>query len=109
VSATGQKIAQTKTYGKIRMQAMSVDKSQVYVLREFYLLKENSSPKYVTQYHFTSWPDKAGMPDNPDDILALLQEVGLHYKFIKDSNVDVGPKAVHCNNEICQTRSLIAY
>ena len=87
---------------------MSVDKSQVYVLREFYLLRENSSPKYVSQYHFTSWPDKAGMPDNPDDILTLLQEVGQHYKFIKDSKADVSPIVVHCNNGIGRTGSLIA-
>ena len=62
---------------------MSVDKSQVYILREFYLLWENSSPKYISQYHFTSWPDRAGMPDNLDDILTLLQEVGQRYNLLK--------------------------
>jgi len=101
------KIAHVKTYGRVRVQAMSVDKGRFYILREFYLSKGSGTPKYVSQYHFTSWPNK-GMPENPDSVLTLLKEIGQHYKFLKESKMDIGPVIFHCNNGIGRTGSLIA-
>ena len=87
---------------------MSVDKGRHYILREFYLSNENGTGKYVSQYHFTSWPSK-GIPENPDSVLTLLQEIRQHYKFLKEaSKVDIGPIVIHCNNGIGRTGSLIA-
>lgn len=84
---------------------MSEDKNRYYILREFYLSNGNGSAKYVSQYHFTSWPNK---PECADSVLTLLQEIRQHYKFIKDSKVDIGPIVIHCNNGIGRTGSLIA-
>ena len=87
---------------------MSVDKGRHYILREFYLSNENGAGKYVSQYHFTSWPSK-GTPENPDTVLTLLQEIHQHYKFLKESSkANIGPIVVHCNNGIGRTGSLIA-
>lgn len=86
---------------------MSVDKGRYYILREFYLSNRSGIGKYVSQYHFTSWPNK-GIPENPDSVLTLLKEIGQHYKFVKDSKVDIGPIVIHCNNGIGKTGSLIA-
>lgn len=86
---------------------MSEDKGRYYILREFYLSNENNTPKYVSQYHFTSWPNR-GTPEKPDSVLTLLQEIRQHYKFLKESKVDVGPIVIHCNNGIGRTGSIIA-
>lgn len=101
------KIAHVKNYGKIRVQALSEDKGQYYILREFCLTKENRSAKYVSQYHFTSWPSK-GIPDNSDSVLTLVREIGQHYKYVKESKMGNGPIVIHCNNGIGRTGSLIA-
>ena len=87
---------------------MSEDKNRHYILREFYLSNGSGPAKYVSQYHFMSWPSIKGVPENPECVLTLLQEIHQHYKFIKDSKVDIGPIVIHCNNGIGRTGSVIA-
>uniref|UniRef100_A0A915ETC3 Protein-tyrosine-phosphatase n=1 Tax=Echinococcus canadensis TaxID=519352 RepID=A0A915ETC3_9CEST len=64
-----------------------------------------TEPWYVTQFHFTQWPDCEAA-----DMTAFYNLINLHMKFIRENPVNrsCGPPVVHCSAGVGRTGTLIA-
>ncbi|XP_078319787.1 tyrosine-protein phosphatase non-receptor type 7-like isoform X1 [Crassostrea virginica] len=89
-----------KTIGNIDIYFQSQEENEVYTVRQFTIKKDNEV-KDVTQFHFTSWPDR-GVPDKVENLL--------HFRnLVKNGRPDSdGPIIVHCSAGIGRTGTFIA-
>ncbi|XP_038265796.1 receptor-type tyrosine-protein phosphatase epsilon isoform X1 [Dermochelys coriacea] len=92
------------SYGNIRV---SVEDSIVlvdYTIRKFCIQSQlhdgSKVPRFVTQLHFTSWPD-FGVPFTPIGMLKFLKKV----KALNPSHA--GPIVVHCSAGVGRTGTFI--
>ncbi|XP_060597478.1 receptor-type tyrosine-protein phosphatase epsilon-like [Ruditapes philippinarum] len=88
------------TYGDICVSSMKSDIFAEYTVRRFQLLKKNEK-RYVTQLHFTAWPDKSV----PEDVTSLIE---FRQRMIQTPTHFTGPVIVHCSAGIGRTGTFIA-
>ncbi|XP_066295686.1 hemicentin-1-like [Branchiostoma lanceolatum] len=76
-------------YGDLIVTVLSEDKNQKYAITRMELQhKDASEVRHIWHYWYTSWPD-FGVPDEPDYILDLLEDMNCHRARSK-------PVIVHC-------------
>ena len=59
----------------------------------FSLVQEE--PRTIYHFHYTAWPDH-GVPQDPADVLAYLDDVNQQQKQLKELELSPGPVVVHC-------------
>ncbi|RUS79049.1 hypothetical protein EGW08_013206 [Elysia chlorotica] len=89
----------TQTVGEIEMKLLTTRVFAQYTVRQISLLKKDESPRTVTQFHFTAWPDKE-VPDSPWGLVDLHQRV--------HDAPGSGPLLVHCSAGVGRTGTFIA-
>ncbi|CAL1544883.1 unnamed protein product, partial [Lymnaea stagnalis] len=87
------------TFGEIRVRLAAAQVFADYIIRrlQFYLDSHPMHP--VTQFHFTSWPDK-GVPENPWALVDFEQRVA--------ATATKRPIVVHCSAGVGRTGTFIA-
>ncbi|XP_028402504.1 receptor-type tyrosine-protein phosphatase F-like [Dendronephthya gigantea] len=90
----------SKAFGKIFLTFQGKELFPYYVIRKF-LLEKDESERYVTQFHFTAWPDH-GVPKYPTQLLAFQHA-------LRSPGVEInGPIVVHCSAGVGRTGTFIA-
>ncbi|CAL1529556.1 unnamed protein product [Lymnaea stagnalis] len=85
--------------GEIKIRLNSTHKFADYIIRKLELLKPGETTHALTQFHFTSWPDK-GVPTAAWGLVDFQQRV-LSYTTNK-------PIVVHCSAGVGRTGTFIA-
>uniref|UniRef100_A0A4W3JE71 protein-tyrosine-phosphatase n=1 Tax=Callorhinchus milii TaxID=7868 RepID=A0A4W3JE71_CALMI len=91
------------SYGTIRVSVEDVTVLVDYTIRKFSIQNQTGGPKaprFITQLHFTSWPD-FGVPFAPVGMLKFLKKV----KTVNPSFS--GPIVVHCSAGVGRTGTFI--
>ncbi|GFN80191.1 receptor-type tyrosine-protein phosphatase kappa [Plakobranchus ocellatus] len=88
-----------KTFGEIKMQLLTTRVFAEYTIRHLRLCKGGESPRDVTQFHFTAWPDKS-VPENPWGLVDFQQRVM--------AEPGPGRLLVHCSAGVGRTGTFIA-
>ncbi|GFO17993.1 receptor-type tyrosine-protein phosphatase kappa [Plakobranchus ocellatus] len=88
-----------KTFGEIKMQLLTTRVFAEYTIRHLRLCKGGQSPRDVTQFHFTAWPDKS-VPENPWGLVDFQQRVM--------AEPGPGRLLVHCSAGVGRTGTFIA-
>ncbi|XP_056019212.1 uncharacterized protein LOC125671627 [Ostrea edulis] len=92
-------------YGHFNVKLEKEDISANYTIREFTLSAARQTPKgkakIITQYHFTSWPDK-GVPRNVTSIVEFRNKV------ISSAGKLNGPMLIHCSAGVGRTGTFMA-
>ncbi|GFO39306.1 receptor-type tyrosine-protein phosphatase kappa [Plakobranchus ocellatus] len=88
-----------QTFGKINMQLLTTRVFAEYTIRHLRLWKDDESPRDVTQFHFTAWPDKS-VPENPWGLVDFQQRVM--------AEPGPGRLLVHCSAGVGRTGTFIA-
>ncbi|GFO39301.1 receptor-type tyrosine-protein phosphatase kappa [Plakobranchus ocellatus] len=88
-----------QTIGEINMQLLTTKVFAEYTIRHLRLYKDDESPRDVTQFHFTAWPDKS-VPENPWGLVDFQQR----------AMAEPGPGRllVHCSAGVGRTGTFIA-
>ncbi|XP_078604300.1 hemicentin-1-like [Branchiostoma floridae x Branchiostoma japonicum] len=87
-------------YGDLIVTVLSEDKNQKYAITRMELQhKDASEVRHIWHYWYTSWPD-FGVPDEPDYILDLLEDMNCHRARSK-------PVIVHCSAGLGRTGAFI--
>ncbi|CAH2322316.1 receptor-type tyrosine- phosphatase epsilon isoform X1 [Pelobates cultripes] len=90
-------------YGNIRVSVEDVIVLVDYTIRKFSIQPVHDgckTPRFITQLHFTSWPD-FGVPFTPIGMLKFLKKV----KFCNPAHA--GPIIVHCSAGVGRTGTFI--
>ncbi|GFO07585.1 receptor-type tyrosine-protein phosphatase kappa [Plakobranchus ocellatus] len=90
---------QEDTFGDITMKLVNTKVFAEYTIRQLRLFKSGETPRDVTQFHFTAWPDKL-VPDNPWGL------VDFHQRVL--ASPGSGPLLVHCSAGVGRTGTFIA-
>ncbi|KAK0065014.1 receptor-type tyrosine-protein phosphatase T, partial [Biomphalaria pfeifferi] len=89
----------TKAYGDIKVKLISTQTYAEYTIRKLELCKKNQTSHQVTQFHFTSWPDKS-VPTASWSLVDFEQRV-----FTVATSE---PIVVHCSAGVGRTGTFIA-
>ncbi|GFO40632.1 receptor-type tyrosine-protein phosphatase kappa [Plakobranchus ocellatus] len=95
------------TFGEIKVNLLTTKVFAEYTIRQMRLSKTFSivshkdaeSPRTLTQFHFTAWPDKS-VPDSPWGLVDFQQRVM--------ASSGSGPLLVHCSAGVGRTGTFIA-
>ncbi|CAL1544882.1 unnamed protein product, partial [Lymnaea stagnalis] len=87
------------TFGEIRVRLAATQVFADYTIRRLQLYVDSQPMHPVTQFHFTSWPDK-GVPENPWALVDFEQRVA----FTPTKR----PIVVHCSAGVGRTGTFIA-
>ncbi|XP_046583127.1 receptor-type tyrosine-protein phosphatase mu-like [Haliotis rubra] len=90
--------SKSETHGGCTVTNKNVTARTDYTVSTF-LVKNSESERYVTHYHFTSWPDH-GVPSAP----TLVN----FWRLVKQGDMDRGPMVVHCSAGVGRTGTFIA-
>ena len=110
-------------FGPFMVVTVSEEKKPHYVLRELLIQKaapevfegedgveegydELEEPRTIYHFHFTVWPDH-GVPQDPAEVLAYLDDVNQQQKQLKELELSPGPVVVHCSAGIGRTGTFI--
>eukprot|EP00731_Ephydatia_muelleri_P037068 Em0390g1a len=88
-------------FGPFSIAITDQDDFADYIIRSFEVALSGSTPRKVTQFHFTGWPDH-GVPGYATSLLAF------HRKVKSKHNGTKGPLLVHCSAGVGRTGTLIA-
>ncbi|CAB4035542.1 partial [Paramuricea clavata] len=89
----------SKAFGKITLTFQEKELFPYYVIRKF-LIEKGETKRYVTQFHFTAWPDH-GVPKYPTQLLAFQHAV-------RSTGLEIhGPVIVHCSAGVGRTGTFI--
>ncbi|XP_019630433.1 PREDICTED: hemicentin-1-like [Branchiostoma belcheri] len=87
-------------YGDLIVTVLSEEKNVKYAITRMELQhKDASEVRHIWHYWYTSWPD-FGVPDEPDYILDLLEDMNCHRARSK-------PVIVHCSAGLGRTGAFI--
>ncbi|CAL1536131.1 unnamed protein product [Lymnaea stagnalis] len=86
-------------FGEITVKLAATQVFADYIIRRLQLSKDGHSMHPVTQFHFTSWPDK-GVPENPWALVDFEQRVA--------ASPTKRPIVVHCSAGVGRTGTFIA-
>ncbi|CAL1534187.1 unnamed protein product [Lymnaea stagnalis] len=89
----------TKQFGEIHIKLSSTQTFSDYIIRVLELSKPNEPSRILTQFHFTSWPDK-GVPSAPWGLVDFEQRVS--------AKPTSRPIVVHCSAGVGRTGTFIA-
>ncbi|KAI8773564.1 receptor-type tyrosine-protein phosphatase T [Biomphalaria glabrata] len=89
----------TKAYGDIKVKLISTQTYAEYTIRKLELCKKSQTTHQVTQFHFTSWPDKS-VPTASWSLVDFEQRV-----FTVPTSE---PIVVHCSAGVGRTGTFIA-
>ncbi|XP_041357061.1 receptor-type tyrosine-protein phosphatase epsilon-like isoform X2 [Gigantopelta aegis] len=94
---------QTVHYGNIEVKCTSVEVLAHFTVRTFkiHCITEDSSPRVVKHFHYTSWPDRGV----PTDIASLVE---FYIKVDKTAAHNSDPLVVHCSAGIGRTGTFLA-
>ncbi|GFO40630.1 receptor-type tyrosine-protein phosphatase zeta [Plakobranchus ocellatus] len=87
------------TFGEIKVKLLTTKVFAEYTIRQMRLSKNAESPRTLTQFHFTAWPDKS-VPDSPWGLVDFQQKVL--------ASPGSGPLLVHCSAGVGRTGTFIA-
>lgn len=87
-------------FGDILVSLESQEEYEMYTIRHL-TMHQDDAAKAVTQFHFTSWPDR-GVPETVDSLLRFRDLVK------NDRPEQDGPVIVHCSAGIGRTGTFIA-
>ncbi|CAL1544213.1 unnamed protein product, partial [Lymnaea stagnalis] len=87
------------TFGEIRVRLAATQVFADYIIRRLQLYMDSQPMHPVTQFHFTSWPDK-GVPENPWALVDFEQRVA--------ATATKRPIVVHCSAGVGRTGTFIA-
>ncbi|GFO40636.1 receptor-type tyrosine-protein phosphatase alpha-like, partial [Plakobranchus ocellatus] len=87
------------TFGEIKVKLLTTKVFAEYTIRQMRLSKDAESPRTLTQFHFTAWPDKS-VPDSPWGLVDFQQRVL--------ASPGSGPLLVHCSAGVGRTGTFIA-
>ncbi|GFO07582.1 receptor-type tyrosine-protein phosphatase kappa [Plakobranchus ocellatus] len=87
------------TFGEIKVKLLTTKVFAEYTIRQMQLSKDAESPRTLTQFHFTAWPDKS-VPDSPWGLVDFQQKVL--------ASPGSGPLLVHCSAGVGRTGTFIA-
>ncbi|XP_062574199.1 receptor-type tyrosine-protein phosphatase alpha-like isoform X3 [Saccostrea cucullata] len=95
-------VNQNIIYGKMSVKMIEEKEYAFYSIRKFNINdKESKRPRFVTQYHYTAWPDH-GTPE------PLCLVVFLYHVTKTGTNKNDSPIDVHCSAGIGRTGTYIA-
>ncbi|CAL1536340.1 unnamed protein product [Lymnaea stagnalis] len=86
-------------FGDIKVRLTTTDVYADYTIRQLELVKKGKPSQHLTQFHFTSWPDK-GVPTSPWGLVGFEQKVA--------SCPTTRPILVHCSAGVGRTGTFIA-
>ncbi|CAL1532183.1 unnamed protein product [Lymnaea stagnalis] len=86
-------------FGHIKVRLASTHVFADYTIRKLELIKKDEPIHQMTQFHFTSWPDK-GVPLTPWSLVDFQQRVS--------SEPTTSPVVVHCSAGVGRTGTFIA-
>ncbi|CAL1546508.1 unnamed protein product [Lymnaea stagnalis] len=89
----------SRMFGRITITLTTTQIFADYTIRRLQLIKNGQGSQHITQYHFTSWPDK-GVPLTPWGLVDFEQRV-----FDQPS---IQPVVVHCSAGVGRTGTFIA-
>ncbi|KAK6179861.1 hypothetical protein SNE40_012119 [Patella caerulea] len=95
------KLGKEKTFGEISITMTKEDTYANFTVRTLQVTKGDSRSRTITQYHYTSWPDKGV----PTDTASLVE---FRNKVQTSNTAHLGPMVVHCSAGIGRTGTFIA-